>query len=414
MNFSIKTMWPFGRKNASALAADAVFREMALGWLSKTGISVTPDTVMRVSACFACVRNISEDMAKLPLHLYKRVPRGKERAAKHPLYALLNGAPNDWQTSFEFVQMLQAHMLLRGNGYARIVRGYGRRVIELLPLNPAQMTVKQIDDMSIRYRYQAGNGRTIDLDPDDVLHLRGMTLDGITGVSPIQYAREVFGLAQAAEEHGARMFGGRVTGPGVLAAPGKLTDKAYERLRTSMREQGGLDNADTPLILEEGLAWQSLGLKLSDLQFLDTRKFQVEEISRLYRMPLHKIGQLDKATFSNIEHQSQEYVVDTLLPWARRWEQAIARDLMSPDERSEFYAAFLFNNLMRGDTKSRGEFYRGLFNVGALSPNQILEMEDMDGYEGGDMRMVPLNMAPVDMVRAIVGKQKMEGGGNVA
>ncbi|WP_047244136.1 phage portal protein [Chromobacterium subtsugae] len=406
MGFSIKSVWPFQRKSATADANDELIRQMLAGYASKTGASVTPQTVMRVSACYASVRNISEDLAKLPLHLYKRMPRGKERAIKHPLYAVLNSRPNSWQTPFEFVQLLTAMMVLRGNGYARVVRGFGSRVLELIPLHPDRVEVKQLDDLSLRYDYSRPDGRRVQLEQGDVLHLRGLTLDGVRGVSPIAYARESFGLALAAEEHGARMFGGRVTGPGVLKAPGKLSDTAFERLREGWEERGGLENSSKPVILEEGLSWESLGLKLSDLQFLETRKFQVEEIARLYRMPLHKINSMDKATFSNIEHQSQEYVTDTLLPWARRWEQAIARDLLGETDQDDFYSAFLFNSLLRGDAKSRCEFYRGMSGIGVLTPNMILEMEDMDTYEGGDVRLVPLNMVPVDMVRAVAGKTK--------
>ncbi|WP_144372621.1 phage portal protein [Vogesella urethralis] len=408
---NFKSLWPFGRKSASAGQLESVLGKFLADYQSKTGMAVNAGTVMRLSAAYACVRNLSEDMAKLPLHLYQRRERGKDRAVNHPLYSLLNGSPNDWQTSFEFVQLMQACLLLRGNGYARIVWS-GKRVLELLPLDPRRMSVKQLDDFSLQYRYQAARGGSIDLDPHDVLHLRGLTLDGVVGVTPIEYAREAFALGLAAEEHGARMFGGRVTGPGVLAAPGKLSDTAYNRLKESWRDNGGLENADAPVILEEGLSWESLGLKLSDLQFLETRKFQVEEIARLYRMPLHKINSMDKATFSNIEHQSQEYVTDTLMPWARRWEQAIARDLLQPAERGQYYAAFLFNSLLRGDAKSRSEFYRALFNNGALTPNQILEMEDMDGYEGGDIRMVPLNMVPVDMARELAASAASKKGGD--
>jgi HK97 family phage portal protein len=411
MRLSLKTLWPWSRKSADVLTNDALLARLLDDYRSKTGMAVTPATVMRLTACFACVRNLSEDMAKLPLHLYRRRERGKDRAVDHPLYGLLNGAPNDWQTSFEFVQLMQAHMLLRGNAYARIVRA-GKRVLELLPLDPRRMSVKQLDDFSLQYRYQAAKGGSVDLDPRDVFHLRGLTLDGVRGVTPIEYAREAFALGLAAEEHGARMFGGRVTGPGVLKHPGKMSDPAYARLKDGWKENGGLENADSPVILEEGMTWESLGLKLSDLQFLETRKFQVEEIARLYRMPLHKINSMDKATFSNIEHQSQEYVTDTLLPWARRWEQGIARDLLLPAERGQYYAAFLFNNLLRGDVTSRGEFYRALFNNGALTPNQILEMEDMDGYDGGDIRMVPMNMVPVDMAREVAAKAGSKKGGD--
>ncbi|WP_051534691.1 phage portal protein [Deefgea rivuli] len=394
MKFNFK--WPWGAKNSVALLNEAMVRDVYGGGLSKVGLSVNSKTVLRVSACYACVRNISEDLAKLNLHLYRRKSRGKERAVDHSLYAVLVAKPNGWQTPFEFVQLLTAFMLLRGNGYALIVRGYGGRVIELLPLHPDRVEVKQGLDLTLSYVYTASNGARKTYQQPDILHLRGFTLNGWMGVTPLEYARDSFGLAMAAEEHGARMFGGRVTGPGVLKTPNKLSDPAYKRLRESWEENAdGLENAAKPLILEENLSWESLGLKLTDLQFLETRRFQVEEIARLFRMPLHKIGQLDRATFSNIEHQSQEYVTDTLLPWARRWEQSAARDLLSDKDRPLYYMAFMFNSLLRGDMKARGEFYGKLFSVAALSPNDIREMEDLDSYEEGDGYFVPANYLPI-------------------
>ncbi|WP_410498140.1 phage portal protein [Chitinibacter sp. S2-10] len=286
----INFRWPWRTKNASALMNEAVVREFYGGGLSKVGLAVNSKTVLRVSACYSCVRNISEDLAKLNLHVYRRKVRGKERAVDHSLYAVLVTKPNGWQTPFEFVQLLTAFMLLRGNGYALIVRGFGGRVVELLPLHPDRIEVRQGLDLSLSYTYTASNGVRKVYQQSEILHLRGFTLNGWLGVTPIEYARDSFGLAQAAEEHGARMFGGRVTGPGVLKTPNKLSDAAYENLRNSWVDTAdGLENAAKPLILEEGLSWESLGLKLSDLQFLETRRFQVEEIARLFRMPLHKI-----------------------------------------------------------------------------------------------------------------------------
>lgn len=405
MNFFEKIMSPFQKKSAISQENERLLSLIYGGQTSKTGLQINTTSAMRVSACYSCIRNIAEDMAKNPIHMYERVERGKRRSPKHPLYTLINSVPNSWQTAYEFVEMLTAHMLLRGNGYARIVRGIGGNVIELIPLSPSAVSVEQRNDMSLKYLYTKKNGGQVTLEQDDILHLRGLTLDGVKGITPIEHAREVFGLALAAEEHGARMFGGRVTGPGVVKTPGKLSDKAYDRLKASFREEGGIENADSPLILEEGLEWQSLSLKLADLQFIETRKFQVEEIARLYRMPLHKIGMLDKATFSNIEHQSQEYVTDTLLPWARRWEQSLARDCIKPQDRVKNFPAFNFNNLLRGDTASRGELYSKLFATGALSPNDILELEDREGYEGGDTRFIQQGMMPVDMAREVVAAQ---------
>lgn len=394
----------FGKKSIS-LENEALISHFGGGYNSRTGIAVTTTTAMRLAACYACVRNIAEDLAKNPIHLYERVPNGKRRASTHPLYVLLNSSPNSWQTSYEFVEMLTAHALLRGNGFARVSRGMGGKVLELIPLLPSSVTIEQRDDLSIGYTYTNPNGRQITFEQDDILHLRGLTLDGVVGITPIQYAKETFALASAAEQHGSAMFGGRVTGPGVFETPGKLSDAAYDRLKKSFKEEGGIDNASSPIILEQGLSWKSLGIKLSDLQFIETRKFQVEEIARLYRMPLHKIGHLERATNNNIEHQSREYVTDTLLPWARRWEQALLRDCLPEKDRETFFPAFNFNNLLRGDTQSRAALYQSLFSTGSMSPNDIRRLEDDEGYDGGDTYFIQQGFMPVHLAEEIVRAQ---------
>lgn len=394
----------FGKKSNS-LENEALISLFGGGHNSRTGIAVTTTTAMRLAACYACVRNIAEDLAKNPIHLYERVPNGKRRASTHPLYVLLNSSPNSWQTSYEFVEMLTAHTLLRGNGFARVSRGLGGKVLELIPLLPSSVTIEQREDLSIGYTYTNPNGRQITFEQDDILHLRGLTLDGVVGITPIQYAKETFALASAAEQHGSAMFGGRVTGPGVFETPGKLSDAAYDRLKKSFKEEGGIDNASSPIILEQGLSWKSLGIKLSDLQFIETRKFQVEEIARLYRMPLHKIGHLERATNNNIEHQSREYVTDTLLPWARRWEQALLRDCLPEKDRETFFPAFNFNNLLRGDTQSRAALYQSLFNTGSMSPNDIRRLEDDEGYDGGDTYFIQQGFMPVHLAEEIVRAQ---------
>lgn len=394
----------FGKKSIS-LENEALISHFGGGYNSRTGIAVTTTTAMRLAACYACVRNIAEDLAKNPIHLYERVPNGKRRASTHPLYVLLNSSPNSWQTSYEFVEMLTAHALLRGNGFARVSRGLGGKVLELIPLLPSSVTIEQREDLSIGYTYTNPNGRQITFEQDDILHLRGLTLDGVVGITPIQYAKETFALASAAEQHGSSMFGGRVTGPGVFETPGKLSDAAYDRLKKSFKEEGGIDNASSPIILEQGLSWKSLGIKLSDLQFIETRKFQVEEIARLYRMPLHKIGHLERATNNNIEHQSREYVTDTLLPWARRWEQALLRDCLPEKDRETFFPAFNFNNLLRGDTQSRAALYQSLFSTGSMSPNDIRRLEDDEGYDGGDTYFIQQGFMPVHLAEEIVRAQ---------
>lgn len=366
------------------------------GGASASGVNVTPETAMRCATVFACVRVLAESVGQLPLIVYRRQKGGgKTRASGHPLYPLLHDAPNEYQTSLEFREMMMGHLALRGNAYAIVTRSTAGEVLGLYPMHPDSVEVNQLSDWSLAYTVRRASGGGTDTYPQrEVLHLKGMTADGIMGLSPIAYAREAIGLAIATEQHGSRLFRNGARPGGVLKHPGKLSEEASKRLVASWQEAHTGENAFKAALLEEGMDWTQLGMTSEDSQFLETRKFQRSEIAGLFRVPAHKINDLDRATFTNIEHQGLEFVTDTLLPWLRRWEQAIQR-LFTPVDRPWCYAEFLVDGLLRGDMASRYAAYATGIQNGILSPDEVRDRENMnprtDGL-GGEY-WIPANMA---------------------
>jgi len=382
------------------LTADVDAWNQYLSPSSKTGISVTEDSALRSTAVWACVRLISETVASLPLILYERMGRGKKRATEHPIYPLLHDSPNPEMTAFNFREILQSHLLTWGNCYSEIDygpdgkgSGYPRA---LWPLLPDRMTVKRVDG-ELKYIYTLPNGEQVIIPAYRVLHIPGMGYDGVIGYSPIRMAREAIGLSLATEEFGARFFSNGSSFGGFLEHPGKLSAEAQKRLLKSFEEKHqGLSNAHRLSILEEGMKYHSIGIPPEDAQYLEVRKFQVVEIARFFNVKPHMIADLDRATFSNIEHMGIEHVVYTMRPWFVRWEQGIAKKLLVPKDRSKYFAEFLIEGLLRGDSTARAQFYNQMFMVGALSPNDIREKENLNPINGGDSYYVPLNMIPTD------------------
>lgn len=363
--------------------------------VSSTGITITPDTARRCAAVIACVRVLSETIAHLPFILYRRNGDSRVRETSHPLYKLLHDSPNRWQTSFEFREMMMGHVLLRGNAYAQKVMDGNGTIIELVPLNPTKVTPKMTQGGDVYYEFRPGVGGTVYIPAENMFHLRGYASDGLVGVSPITEARETVGLAIAAEEFGARTFQNDAQPGGILEHPGKLGEEAIVNLRKSMQEQhGGVQNARKYMILEEGMKWTRVGMSSQDTQWIETRKFQLEEIARIFRVPPHLIGHLERATFSNIEHQGLEFVTHTILPWLKRWEQAIAARLMTAQERNLYYSEFLVDGLLRGDIATRYNAYAVGRQWGWLSADDVRRFENMDALpnQQGAKYLVPLNM----------------------
>lgn len=377
---------------------------------SNSGVRVDEMRAMQTSAVYACVKIIAESVASLPLHLFKKGKDGKnELAEQHPLFSCLYEIPNEEMTSFEFREMMMSALLLWGNAYARIIRRQGH-VTELWYLKPQNMTVER-DTITgkIKYTYTDDvTNETYVYKPNQVFHLRGLSFDGVKGISPIAQAREAVGLALATEEYGAKFFGNGARPGGVLEHPGTLKDP--EKLRDSWNKvYQGTRNSHKVAVLEEGMKYHSIGIAPEDAQFLETRKYQVNEICRMFRVPPHMVGDLERATFSNIEHQSIEFVQHTIRPWLVRWEQAISRLLLDDSERLLYFAKFNVDGLMRGDYKSRMEGYAVGRQNGWLSINDIRRLEDMapvPAEKGGDDYLVNSSMVGASLPK----EQKVKGG----
>ena len=372
---------------------------------SVAGKYVTERSAMQMTAVYSCVRILAEAVAGLPLHLYRyKEGGGKEKATDHPLYLLLHDEPNPEMSSFVFRETLMTHLLLWGNAYAQVIRNGKGEVIALYPLMPNKMSVDRDENGQLYYTYTrapeeaktADLGRVI-LRPADVLHIPGLGFDGLVGYSPIAMAKNAIGLAIATEEYGAKFFANGAAPSGVLEYPGTFKDP--NRVREAWQSQfGGSSNSGKIAVLEEGMKYTPISISPEQAQFLETRKFQINEIARIFRIPPHMIGDLEKSSFSNIEQQSLEFVKYTLDPWVIRWEQSIARTLLNPDEKQTYFVKFNLEGLLRGDYASRMNGYATARQNGWMSANDIRELENLDRIPpelGGDLYLINGNMLPL-------------------
>ena len=356
----------------------------------------------QMTAVYACVRVLAEAVAGLPLHVYQYGPGGgKEKAMEHPLYFLLHDEPNPEMTSFIFRETLMTHLLLWGNAYAQIIRNGKGEVVALYPLMPNRMRVDRDEGGRLYYEYtiigdeaQTMKGMVVRLTTADVLHIPGLGYDGIVGYSPIAMARNAIGMGLACESYGATFFANGAAPGGVLEHPGTLKDPS--KVRESWEAvYGGTRHAHRIAVLEEGMKYRSIGIAPNEAQFLETRKFQIDEIARIFRVPPHMVGDLEKSTFSNIEQQSLEFVKYTLAPWLSRWEQAMARALLLPEEKKKCFIKFNVEGLLRGDYQSRMNGYAVARQNGWMSANDIRALENLDripAEEGGDLYLINGNM----------------------
>lgn len=344
-------------------------------------------------AVFACIRVLSETVAGLPLLTYReRADGGHERATGHSLYRLLRRSPNPEMTAFEFEELLTAHCAAWGNAYAQIIMDNSGRVLELWPLRPDRMTVERKNG-ALLYTYTQQNGRPVTLTRYQVHHRRALVSDGLVGMSPLQTTMLAVSLGMATEEFGARFFAQGARPSFVLSHPGQLKDQAFKRLKDDWNSSTA-GEAHKVKIIEEGMKVEQIGIPPEEAQFLQTRTFQAQEIARIFRMPPHKIGLLENATFSNIEHQAIEFVTDTIRPWVIRFEQALYRDLLGEREQQSLYFEYLVDGLLRGDTGTRYGAYAVARQWGWLSVNDIRRLENMPPVEGGDVYLQPMNMTP--------------------
>lgn len=372
---------------------------------SVAGVEVNEGTALSATAIWAGVRLISETLAMLPLELYERLDdRSKRPARNMGLWKLLHDEPNDEQTSFEFREMQQGFLLLWGNCYAQLVHNGRGEVSEIWPLVPWRVTPERSKGNVLTYRVQLpDNGGHTVLPSDDVLHIRGFSSNGLLGDNIVERFRDSIGLSLAAEEFGGRFFGNGLAAGGVLEHPSKLGVAGRKNVKESFNdEHRGVSRSHRLMILEEGMKWHQTSVNPEDAQALETRKFQVTEVSRILRLPPHLLYDLENATFSNIEHQGQEFVTYSMQPWLTRWEQRMSRSLLLPSQRSRYFTQFEVKGLLRGDSVARAAFATAMFNVGAYSPNDILNHEGEEPVEGGDQRFVQLNLAPLDKIAELV------------
>lgn len=371
---------------------------------TQAGKRVNDRTAMQIIAVYACVRVLSEAIAQLPLHVYQYTDNGKERVPRHPLYFLLHDQPNPEMTSFVFRETLMGHLLIYGNAYAQIIRNGRGDVIGLYPLMPDKVRVDRDDRGRLIYRYSRYDEHNpnfkqqgeIILPMEQVLHIPGLGYDGLVGYSPIAMAKNALGLAVACDEYGSSFFANGAAPSAVLEHPGVI--KNPERVREAWQRAYGSSNAHKTAILEEGMKYTPISIPNNEAQFLETRKFQIEEIARLYRVPLHMIGDLDHATFSNIEHLSLEFVKYTLDPWLVRWEQGLQKALLSDSEKGRYFIKFNVEGLLRGDYQSRMNGYATARQNGWMSANDIRELENLDripAEDGGDLYLINGNMLPL-------------------
>lgn len=369
---------------------------------------------MQMTAVYSCVRILSEAVAGLPLNLYKyNNSGGKEKALDSPLYFLLHDEPNPEMTSFVFRETLMTHLLLWGNAYAQIIRNGKGEVVALYPLMPNSMTVNRDSQGRLYYQYYRGldeakinKDNIVILSPRDVLHIPGLGFDGIIGYSPIAMAKNAVGMAIACEEYGAKFFANGAAPSGVLEHPGIVKDPAKIRDSWNAVYQGS-GNANKVAVLEEGMKYTPIGISPEQAQFLETRKFQINEIARIFRVPPHMVGDLEKSSFSNIEQQSLEFVKYTLEPWLVRWEQSMVRALLTPEAKKAYFIKFNVDGLLRGDYQSRMNGYAVARQNGWMSANDIRELENLDQIpeeEGGNLYLVNGNMIQI--------KDATKGGAN--
>ena len=363
------------------------------GGRNPAGVRIDPETALRSTVVLACVRVLSSSVAGLPLHLYRRTADGgKEIARDNPLYRVLHDRPNAWQTSYEWREQLMLHLLTHGQAFCEIA-GAGPNT-QLIPLHPSRMKVERVENGRLRYTYREDRGSSTVYTQDAIMHLRWLSDDGVNGMVPVELAKDAIGLARACEIHGASFFGNGARPGVVLTTDQMLSPEAAENTRNQWeRAHRGPDKAQRTAVLQGGLKIAEVGGNNQEAQFLEARRFQVEEVCRIYGVPPHLVGDLSRSSYSNIEQQSLDYVQNGLMPWLRRIESAIGRDLVTDDT---LFAEFDTRGALRADAAGRASYYNAMWNLGVLSVNEIRAAENLNPVDGGETRFVQLNMTTLD------------------
>lgn len=376
-----------------------------IGQQSLTGLNITPDAAMLQSAVWSCERVLSEDAGTIPLQLFRRIGKNKERIGYNelPLARKLGLEPNRWQTSAEWRMMMFGHQVLRSNCYSQIVPGESGFVEHLVPLNPDRMEPKSLPSGDVIYEYRHPEGRTVRYLADEIFHVKGLSQDGIRGLAVATVGREAIGLAIAEDQYAARFFSGDSMPRLALKHPGHLSPEAMNNVRESWAEKyGGLSGAHQVAVLEEGLEPTTLGMTNEDSQYIEQHLQHLHQVLSLFRMPPHKIGLLDRATWGNIEHLAIAYVTDALRPYLVLWEQRIQKQLILS---SSIFAEFVVEGLLRGDIKSRYEAYLIAKQNGWLNTDEIREKENLNVLPDGQGKTYwrPANMVPADTPVGMIG-----------
>lgn len=364
---------------------------------SKTGVSVNESNAVNLTIVYACVRLLSDSLAMIPFQLFKETENGKEKAVNHPLYKLIAKQPNPQMSSYTFRKMMMTNLLLWGNAYAIIERDNGV-ISKLTPVASSNMRVVEDASGNVSYMYRGTTGNELPMKSEQILHIKNFSFDGKIGLSPISLAREAVGLGIALEEFGAVYFKNGTNLGGIAEHPNKLSPTAMQNLRESLQSKfEGVGNAHKMIVLEEGMKFQKIAIPANDAQFIESRKFQINEIARFFNVPPHMVGDLDRATFSNIEHQAIQYVTYSLLPWCYCWEQEVDKTLLSEKEQTKYFTKFNVNGLLRGDFVTRTQGYHLMIQDGVYSINDVRSLEDMNKIEDGDTHFFNGNMVPIDM-----------------
>lgn len=385
--------------SSSSLSAPSGWLSSMFSHTSKSGVNVTIKNSLEHTSVYACVNILSESISTIPVFVYKTETNGekskKTKAKTHSVYDLLHDEPNDDMTSVDYWQLVMVDLLLRGNHYSQIIRNNAGIVTTIYPLQADKIQVVRLESGKLAYMYTHGTIGIVPLEAKEVLHFKGMTLDGIIGLSPISHNRHTIGASIAMETFGATLFKNGATPSGVVSGKGvtSMSETAFSRFKQSFKESyTGLMNAGKPLILEDGFEFTPISISNKDGQFIESRKFTKSEIASIFRVPPHMINELDKATFSNIEHQSIKFVTDAIYPWSVRIEKECKRKLFTSAEKKNHYVKFSLGALLRGDTKSRYEAYESAITKGCwMNRNEARDLEDLDPIEGLDEMLLPLN-----------------------
>lgn len=391
--------------SVSSPDAGSFFSSIFGGGKTRAGVTVTPESALAITTCQACVSMLAESIAQLPCELYKRDGDSRKKARDHHAYTLIHDAPNERQTPFEFFEGRQVSLGLLGNSYVFVERDQKGRAKELIPLDTRKVTVYKGSDGMPYYRL--GDGAETLVPMRHINHVKWINLNGYTGLSPVLLHANTLGLAIATQEHASSVFSEGTNLAGVLERPAMigtqqlppLSPERVEEVKKKWNAEYSGQGGKRVAILQDGITFRAVSMTNEDAQLIDSRKLSALEIAQIYHMPPHKVGLLDNATFSNIEHQGIEYVAYTLMPWVKRFEQSFNRDLLLKTERGEYYFEFNVSGLLRGDTKSRHESYALALQNGWMSINDIRRMENLPPVEGADQHYRPLNMAPTNEIK---------------